>query len=116
MRIKVSGRHMDVSDALKDYINEKAGKLDRFYDRIQSVEVIFDQEGPKLNCELIATADHHQTFVAKEAHADAFACLDAAIKDVERQVTRHKERFRNRKHLTGPSDHDSIGGAAASEG
>jgi putative sigma-54 modulation protein len=116
MRIKVSGRHMDVTEPLKNYVNEKAGKLERFYDRVQTVEVIFDQEGTNHRCELIVTADHHTTFVAKEKHADAFACLDAAVKDIERQLTRHKERFRNRKHLTGPEGREPLGGLAAPEG
>lgn len=116
MRIKVSGRHMDVAEPLKAYVTEKAGKLERFYDRLQSVEIIFDQDGPDHRCELIATADHHTTFVAKEKHGDAFACLDAAVKDLERQITRHKEKFRNRKHLTGPEDRQPFGGAAAAEG
>jgi putative sigma-54 modulation protein len=115
MRIKVSGRHMDVTEPLRAYVSEKTGKLDRYYDRLQSIEVVFDQEGTNHRCELIATADHHTTFVAKESHADAFACLDAAVKDVERQLTRHKEKFRNRKHLTGPVDREPLGGAAAKE-
>jgi putative sigma-54 modulation protein len=101
MRITVSGRHMEVSESLKSYVQEKAGKLDRFYDRVQNVEVVFNQEAGAHHCELIATADHHTTFVARESHADAFASLDAAVKDLERQLNRHKEKFRNRKHLTG---------------
>ncbi len=100
MRIKVSGRHMDVGDSLRSYVDEKAGNLEKFYDRVQSVEVVFEQEAGRLRCELIATADHHATFVAKEALDDAYASFDAAVKDVERQLTRHKEKHRNRKHLT----------------
>jgi putative sigma-54 modulation protein len=104
MRITVSGRHMDVTDALKSYANEKAGKLEKFYDRVQTIEVIFTPEGQEHVCELIATADHHNTFVAKESHADAYASLDAVVKDIERQLTRHKEKFRNRKHSGGPEE------------
>src|SRR2546427_4254371 len=115
MRIKVSRRHLEVPEPLRAYVTEKAGKLERFYDRIQSVEVIFDQEGTDHRCELIATADHHTTFIAKENHADAFACVDAAIRDVERQLTRHKEKHRNRKHLTGADDRQPLGGAATAE-
>ena len=98
MRIKVSGRHTEITDALKGYATEKVSKLDRFYDRVQSIEVVFGEEGAKHSCELIATADHHTTFIAKETHEDVFASLDAAVKDVERQLNRHKEKFRNRKH------------------
>jgi putative sigma-54 modulation protein len=105
MRITVTGRRTEVSDALKEYVDKKASKLGRFYDRVQSVEVIFDVDGSQHRCEVIAKADHHTTFVAKEAHDELYASLDAAVKDLERQLTRHKERHRNRKHLTG-RDHD----------
>jgi putative sigma-54 modulation protein len=101
MRITVIGRHADISEALKDYADEKAGKLDRFYDRLHSVEVVFDLDGIRHRCEIIAKADHAATFVAREEHEDSFASLDAAVKDLERQLTRHKERFRNRKHPGG---------------
>jgi putative sigma-54 modulation protein len=102
---------MDMSDALKQYAEKKAGKLERFYDRVQSVDVIFDLEAGNHRCEVIARADHHATFVAKEDHEEPFVCLDAAVKDLERQLTRHKEKFRNRKHLTGRNnDREPMGG------
>ena len=101
MRITVIGRHTDISEALKEYADEKAGKLNRFYDRLHSVDVVFDLDGIRHRCEIIAKADHAATFVAREEHEDSFASLDAAVKDLERQLTRHKERFRNRKHPGG---------------
>ncbi len=103
MRITVTGRHTEIPDPLKTYSQEKAAKLERFYDRVQTVEVVFGLEKAKHVCEIIATADHHTTFVAKEMHTDAFASLDASVKDLERQLSRHKEKFRNRKHPDGPS-------------
>ena len=98
MQITVSGRHIEVSSSLKAYTTEKASKLEKYYDRAQSADVVFDVEGSSHRCEIIVRADHHHTFVAKEEHADPFAALDTAVKDLERQLSRHKERFRNRKH------------------
>jgi putative sigma-54 modulation protein len=101
MRITVTGRHTEVSAALREYSEQKAAKLDRYYDRLHSVDVVFDLDGVKHRCEIIAKADHAATFVAREEQQDSFASLDVAIKDLERQLTRHKERFRNRKHPGG---------------
>lgn len=106
LRITVSGHGMDVDEALKSYANEKADRLDRYYDRVQSVDVVFDVEAALHRCEVIAKADHHTTFVAREEHADAYVSLDAALRDLERQLKRHKEKFRNRKHLTGREDRE----------
>lgn len=108
MRITVTGRHMDVNEAVRSYAEEKASKLSRYYDRLQSVEVIFDHQAGHHFCEVIAKGDHHTTFVAKERHADLQASLDVALKELERQLTRHKEKFRNRKHMVGPGEREPL--------
>jgi putative sigma-54 modulation protein len=110
LRVTVSGRRGDVDEALRSYASEKASKLQRYYDRVQSVDVVFDSEASSHRCEVIAKADHHMTFVAKEEHADPTASLDAALRDLERQLTRHKEKFRNRKHSSGRPDRERSGG------
>ena len=114
MRITVSGRHTEIPDQLKIYSQEKAAKLERFYDRVQTVEIVFSQEASKHVCEIIAAADHHTTFIAKEMLTDAFAALDASVKDLERQLSRHKEKFRNRKHPDVPPAKASLESPAES--
>ncbi|MFQ5411609.1 MAG: ribosome hibernation-promoting factor, HPF/YfiA family [Phycisphaerae bacterium] len=109
MRITVSGRHMDLSDRLKSFVDEKVGKLERFYDRAHSAEVVFERQGDNHRCEIIVKADHHMTFIAKEEHEDPYAAADATLKDLERQLNRHKEKFRNRKHPDGLGDREPLG-------
>jgi putative sigma-54 modulation protein len=115
LRITVSGRRTDLDEALKTYAEEKADRLQRYYDRLQSVEIVFDVEADKHRCEVIAKADHHTSFVAREEHTDALASLDAAVRDLERQIKRHKEKFRNRKHLTGREDRERLSEPAPGE-
>ncbi len=113
MRVTVTGRHAELTAELKTYVQEKAGRLDRYYDRVHTVEVVFDVDGPRHRCEVIARADHAETFVASEQHVDAQACLDAALRDVERQLNRHKEKFRNRKHAASRDERRSMSGESA---
>lgn len=115
MRITISGRRADVDESLKSYAAEKADKLQRYYDRVLSVEVVFDVEAAQHCCEVIAKGDHHTTFIAKETHPDAYASLDAALRDLERQLKRHKERFRNRKHLAGREEREPPTGPVVEE-
>ena len=115
MRVTVSGRRKDISDKLKEYSEEKAGKLERYYDRVHSVEVVFDVDGSHHRCEVIAKADHHSVFVAKEERDEPYGALDAVMKDLERQLVKHKEKFRNRKHITGATDREPMGGADVTE-
>lgn len=97
MQIIVKGRHVDVNDQVRDYIHEKASKVTRFYDRIQEIEVVLDQESEQFTCEMIVRADHHTTTVARETGPEAFALVDLVVDKIERQIIKHKEKLRNNK-------------------
>ncbi len=113
MQITVSGRHTDVDEYLRGHVEERARKLARYYDRIQSVDVIMDEQAGSHFVEMIARADHHTTFIAKHNDHDAYVTVDQVAKEIERQLRRHKERFRNRKHLGGRPDKQALGESAA---
>jgi putative sigma-54 modulation protein len=98
MQITVSGRHMGVSESLKDYCREKSERLIRFFDRIQSIEVILDGSSGQHFAEMIVHSEGTQPFVAREQHDDVYAAVDLTLDKVERQIRRHKEKLRNRKH------------------
>ena len=53
MIVTLSARHMDVTPTLRSYAEQKAGKLEKYYDRIQEIEVIFDASNGKVKVELI---------------------------------------------------------------
>ena len=101
MIVTVSSRHMEVSPALKSYAEQKANKLLKYYDRIQEIEVVFDAQknGGKeqSRVEMIVNAEMKNMFIA-HADGDAYRGIDACVLKLERQLTDHKEKFRNRKH------------------
>ncbi len=98
MQIVVTGRHVDVSDEVRSYAQDKAGKLHRFYDRIQAIEVVLDHESEQFTTEILVRVDRHDTFVAKESGPDTFALIDLVVDKLERQLTRYKEKRRSHKH------------------
>ena len=98
MTITVSGRHMEVTPALKSYADQKAAKLEKYYDLIREIEVIFDAQKDSTAVEMIVHAEHRNTFIAKHNQGDAYACIDGCMHKLERQLTEHKDKFRNRKH------------------
>lgn len=101
MNITVNARHMDVTDTLKQYAEEKASKLPKFYDNIQSIEVILDQDGDQKTVEIIVQAPPRSTLVAHENHQeDMYAGVDKCIDKMSEQLRRHKEKLRNHKGAT----------------
>ena len=98
MIVTISSRHMDVSGPLKTYAEDKANKLNKYYDRIQEIEVVLDQLKDSARVEMIVNAEHKRMFIAQQDGADAYGCIDGCVHKLERQLTDHKEKIRNRKH------------------
>jgi putative sigma-54 modulation protein len=89
---------MDVTEPLKNYAEQKASKLTKYYDRIQEVEVILDNGKDAMAVEMIVNAEHKNTFIAHHNDGDAYACIDGCVDKLERQLSEHKKKVRNRKH------------------
>lgn len=104
--VTISSRHMEVTAALKTYAEQKAAKLTRYYDRIQEIEVIFDNAPDAMHVEMIVNAEHRKMFIARHAQDDAYACIDGCLGKLERQLSEYKKKFRNRKHSSGEDKHE----------
>lgn len=115
MKVIVTARHVELTGEFKAYLTDKAAKLERFYDRILEVDAIVTKDSGAHEVEFIVRADHHNRFVAKERHADAYAAADLVIEHIERQLSRHKEKHRNRKHPGRENNHAPDAGEAAAQ-
>jgi len=98
VQLSVTGRHIQITSSMKRYAEEKAAKLPRFYDRIEAISFILDQESTNFRLELVARADHKNTFVAQVDADDFYKAVDLVVDKLERQLKKHKEKQRNRKH------------------
>ena len=100
MMFRISGRHMDVTEAIHEYAQKKSARLHRYFDRIQSIEgVIGKHDTRAFEVELIVDVEHASPFIAKDVHDDIYQAIDAVVDKLERQLTDHKEKLRNRKHI-----------------
>lgn len=101
METLVSGRHLEITPAIREYAVNKVSKLPRYFDRVQMIEVIAGkQERHGFEVEVIVAAEHHDRFVGKVRHDDLYACIDQAVDKLERQLTDFKDKMRNRKGKT----------------
>jgi putative sigma-54 modulation protein len=104
VRLTVTGKHVEITDAIKGHAEEKASKLPRYYNSINQVEVIVDgSEHGQVCVEVIARGEHSNLFVARETGPDAYQCIDMAVHKLERQLTKKKSKERDNKR-TGVSD------------
>lgn len=98
MIVTISSRHMDVTEPLKSYASQKAAKLTKYYDRIQEIEVVLDSQKDAISVEMIVNGEHKNMFIANHSEGDAYACIDACTDKLERQLSDHKKKIKNRKH------------------
>lgn len=105
MLFTISGKHLDITDAIRSYAEDKSSKLPRYYNSITSVEFVLEgNEGGKQSVEIIARGEHSNVFVVTEVGADIYTCIDIALHKLERQLHRKKEKQRNYKHMVGAKE------------
>jgi ribosomal subunit interface protein len=99
----ISGKHFEITEAIRKHAEEKASKLPKYYNSINQVEVIMDggQGSSSTSVEIIARAEHSKVFVGTETGEDAYRCIDMAIHKLERQLRRVKSKERDNKHTGG---------------
>ena len=92
----ITGKNMDVSEALKDYVQKKLGKFDRYLPDIAETRVELSVEKVKSNQDrqvVQVTVRSNSTILrAEERSADMLAAVDAVRDKLQRQIVRFKER------------------------
>ena len=91
MQVNISGHQLDVTDAMREYVGEKLGKLERHFDKITNVQVIMQVE--KLKHKIEATLHvAGREVVANAEHEDMYAASDLLTDKLDRQLIKHKEK------------------------
>ena len=97
MQINISTRHGEISDATKEKIAQKVEKLQRFFDRLTSIDVTVDldkADEPKI--EVAVQSEKRHNFVADYQSGDLFGSVDQVVAKLEQQIKKHKEKLRER--------------------
>lgn len=99
MLFTITGKHIEIPQAVRSHAQDKTSKLPRYYDSINRIEVIVEAgKGGNISIEVIARAEHSKVFVGKEAGEDVYRCIDLAVHKIEEQLRRRKEKERDNKH------------------
>jgi putative sigma-54 modulation protein len=91
MQISVTGHHVEVTDALKSYVDSKFQRLERHFDQVINVHVVLSVEKLRQKAEASILINGAKVF-ADEIHEDMYAAIDGLIDKLDRQVLKHKEK------------------------
>lgn len=102
MRLIIQGRNIEVTDLLRQYIEKKVGKLDRYLSTIDEAHVDLAVERTKSaedrQVVQLTLKDGGAILRAEERTGDMFASLDAALDKIRRQIRRYKGKQQDRWH------------------
>ncbi|MFN3579442.1 MAG: ribosome hibernation-promoting factor, HPF/YfiA family [Pseudomonas sp.] len=96
MQMNLSGHQLDITDALRDYVNEKMSRLERHFDKITNVQVTLEVEKLRQKAEATLHVAGGEV-VANAEHTDMYAAIDLLTDKLDRQLIKHKEKNLNRQ-------------------
>jgi putative sigma-54 modulation protein len=100
MNLHLTGHHVEITPAIREYVTAKLAKIERHFDHVIEVNVIMTVE--KLDQKIEANVHLSGKDIHVQAHeGDMYAAIDGLIDKLDRQVIKHKERFQSGRHAAG---------------
>ncbi len=100
MHINLRGHHLEITEPLHDYVNEKFTRLKRHFDHIITAELILSKEKQVKKAEAtlhVAGAD----LFAEAKETDMYAAIDALVDKLDKQLIKRKEKITDHHHGAG---------------
>ncbi len=92
MQFSVTGHHVDVTPALREYIESKLTRIERHFDHVTDLHCILTVEKLRHKAEATVALSGGKLF-AEAVEDDMYAAIDAMIDKLDRQVRKHKEKL-----------------------
>ncbi len=92
MKITITGRKIDITEGLNNYVTKKLSKLDKFFDDESTAKVTLSVQKDD---HIIEITVYHEgmIFRAEVRDSDMYACIDRVIDVLERQIRKQKTRL-----------------------
>lgn len=93
MQINITGHHVEITPALRDYVNNKMQKIHRLFSNITNVHVTLSVDKKfQQKAEARMNLAKAEIFAASESE-NMYAAIDLLIDKLDRQVVKHKEKM-----------------------
>ena len=91
--IRVTGRHVSITEAIKEYAHQKIEHIHLDYPRIIEAHVILDVEKHRHFAEIILHCTNHITIEASHECGDMYAAIDGVVAKVAQQMRKYKTKI-----------------------
>lgn len=96
MKVLVRGRNINVTNALKEYVEKRVGKLTRFLDNIEEATVIMVVEGESHKVE-VTVPFNGMILRGEESTGDMYGSIDLVVDKLEKQIEKYKGKINRRR-------------------
>lgn len=104
MQIQVSGRQIDIGDALRQHVNDRLSVgVAKYFDNSIEAGVTFGRDGHEFRCDCAVHAASGITLFAEGRAGEIYASFDLAAERIEKRLRRYKRRLKDHKSR-GPRD------------
>ena len=97
MQIIISGRHVELTDSLREHIEERMSRLARFDERVSRIEVTVSEERKRCRVEANVSRGKRPPAHAGAEAADFRSAVDRVQEKLTRQLKSKREKIRDRK-------------------
>lgn len=94
MQVSITGRHVKVTDNVKNHVNEKLERCMGTFPRIESIRVVLDMEKHDNVSEIIVQAADHIRISSTEKSENLYDAIDRSIEHAERQMRRQRDKMK----------------------
>ena len=92
MQLNLTGHHVEITESMQDYVEQKLERLERHFDHVTNVHVILSVEKNRQKAEATVHIPGGNLFADAE-DADMYAAIDAMSDKLDRQIKKHKEKL-----------------------
>lgn len=93
MQLNITGQHVEITTALREFVNTKFAKLAQYSDRITQVRIVLKVERVQQIAEATLHVSGGELHATSEAD-DMYAAIDVLIDKLARQLTKHKDKLK----------------------
>jgi ribosomal subunit interface protein len=104
MNLQVSGHHLEITPALRDYVTGKLERITRHFDNVIDVNVILSVDKLKQKAEVTVHLAGKDVYV-ESVDEDLYAAVDALVDKLERQVQKYKQKLQDHHRGNKITDH-----------
>ncbi len=97
MQIAVTFRHMESSDAIRNYVEEKLARVKKYIDEPIDAQVVLSVQKKINNRAEVTMVAKGLTMKSTESREDMYAAIDLMVDKIERQLKRYKDKLKRHK-------------------